>query len=309
MNKKGKIITWSIVLLLIAAVTVIVATQLMNGGAKKLDRTQFQQYVENTQYFKEDGTPNEQDGKIVSIEDGEVLDGYKVKDGKIVTDDEHELVLSVIWKVQTDGYEYSGFVKNSKGSLVRAYFCYGPSPYGMESWDSPTFERWQSWGVSIEQGNPNSGSWVSTAFSVLMIVIMCVVFFLILRSSMGGAGKVMSFAKTKARVSTNIKVRFSDVAGAEEEKVELAEIVEFLKQPKKFSDLGAKIPKGVLLIGPPGTGKTLFAKAVAGEAGVPFFSVSGSDFVEMYVGVGASRVRDLFEMARSEERRVGKECM
>ncbi len=301
MNKKGKIITWSIVLLLIAAVTVIVATQLMNGGAKKLDRTQFQQYVENTQYFKEDGTPNEKDGKIVSIEDGEVLDGYKVKDGKIVTDDEHELVLSVIWKVQTDGYEYSGFVKNSKGSLVRAYFCYGPSPYGMESWDSPTFERWQSWGVSIEQGNPNSGSWVSTAFSVLMIVIMCVVFFLILRSSMGGAGKVMSFAKTKARVSTNIKVRFSDVAGAEEEKVELAEIVEFLKQPKKFSDLGAKIPKGVLLIGPPGTGKTLFAKAVAGEAGVPFFSVSGSDFVEMYVGVGASRVRDLFEMAKKNQ--------
>ncbi len=118
---------------------------------------------------------------------------------------------------------------------------------------------------------------------------------------MGGAGKVMSFAKSKARVSTNIKVRFSDVAGAEEEKVELAEIVEFLRQPKKFSDLGAKIPKGVLLVGPPGTGKTLFAKAVAGEAGVPFFSVSGSDFVEMYVGVGASRVRDLFEMAKKNQ--------
>ena len=118
---------------------------------------------------------------------------------------------------------------------------------------------------------------------------------------MGGAGKVMSFAKTKARVSTNIKVRFADVAGAEEEKVELAEIVEFLRQPKKFSDLGARIPRGVLLVGPPGTGKTLFAKAVAGEAGVPFFSVSGSDFVEMYVGVGASRVRDLFEMAKKNQ--------
>lgn len=102
-------------------------------------------------------------------------------------------------------------------------------------------------------------------------------------------------------MTTNIKVRFDDVAGAEEEKVELAEIVEFLRQPKKFSDLGARIPKGVLLIGPPGTGKTLFAKAVAGEAGVPFFSVSGSDFVEMYVGVGASRVRDLFEMAKKNQ--------
>ncbi|MDE7301264.1 MAG: ATP-dependent zinc metalloprotease FtsH, partial [Clostridia bacterium] len=98
-----------------------------------------------------------------------------------------------------------------------------------------------------------------------------------------------------------IKVRFTDVAGAEEEKLELAEVVEFLKQPKKFADLGARIPKGVLLVGPPGTGKTLFAKAVAGEAGVPFFSVSGSDFVEMYVGVGASRVRDLFEMAKSKQ--------
>ena len=97
------------------------------------------------------------------------------------------------------------------------------------------------------------------------------------------------------------KVRFDDVAGAEEEKVELAEVVEFLRQPKKFSDLGARIPKGVLLVGPPGTGKTLFAKAVAGEAGVPFFSVSGSDFVEMYVGVGASRVRDLFEMAKKNQ--------
>ena len=118
---------------------------------------------------------------------------------------------------------------------------------------------------------------------------------------MGGGGKMMSFAKTKARVTTNIKVRFTDVAGAEEEKVELAEIVEFLRQPKKFSDLGARIPKGVLLVGPPGTGKTLFAKAVAGEAGVPFFSVSGSDFVEMYVGVGASRVRDLFEMAKKNQ--------
>ena len=118
---------------------------------------------------------------------------------------------------------------------------------------------------------------------------------------MGGSGRITSFARSKASVSTNIRVRFTDVAGAEEEKVELAEIVEFLRQPKKFSDLGARIPKGVLLVGPPGTGKTLFAKAVAGEAGVPFFSVSGSDFVEMYVGVGASRVRDLFDMAKKNQ--------
>ena len=298
MSKKGRIISWVIIAAIAVAVIVVVFTQLMKGGAAKLDRTTFQQYVENAQYYTEDG-------KIYSKLDeshGELtLEGYKVKDGAIVTDDEKENPLIVIWKISTNNYEYSGYTKNSKGGLVRSYYCYGPSSYQIQSWDSETFVRWQTLGVVIDQADPNAGSWVSTVFSVLMLVIVCVVFFLIIRSSMGGAGKVMSFAKTKARVSTNIKVRFNDVAGAEEEKVELAEIVEFLRQPKKFSDLGARIPKGVLLVGPPGTGKTLFAKAVAGEAGVPFFSVSGSDFVEMYVGVGASRVRDLFDMAKKNQ--------
>ena len=300
MSKKGRIISWIIIAALVVAVGVIIFTQLMNGGASKIDRTTFQQYVENAQYYVEDG-------KIYSrLDDGEQktevkLEGYKVKDNAIVTDDDKERALTVIWKVSTSGYEYNGYVKRGDG-YTKAFYCYGPSPYGVESWDSETFDRWQfTYGVVIDQANPNAGSWVSTAFSVLMLVVVCVVFFLIIRSSMGGAGKVMSFAKTKARVSTNIKVRFTDVAGAEEEKVELAEIVEFLRQPKKFSDVGARIPKGVLLVGPPGTGKTLFAKAVAGEAGVPFFSVSGSDFVEMYVGVGASRVRDLFEMAKKNQ--------
>lgn len=298
MSKKGRIISWIIILALVVAVVVIIFTQLMNGGAAKIDRTTFQEYVENAQYYVEDG-------KIYSRLDEsktEVkLAGYKVKEGAIVTDDKNESPLIVIWKVSTSDYEYSGYTKSSKG-YTKAYYCYGPSAYGVDSWDSETLNRWQfTYGVVIDQANPNAGSWVSTAFSVLMLIIVCVVFFLIIRSSMGGAGKVMSFAKTKARISTNIKVRFTDVAGAEEEKVELAEIVEFLRQPKKFSDLGARIPKGVLLVGPPGTGKTLFAKAVAGEAGVPFFSVSGSDFVEMYVGVGASRVRDLFDMAKKNQ--------
>ena len=112
----------------------------------------------------------------------------------------------------------------------------------------------------------------------------------------------MNFGKSRARRydEDNIKITFKDVAGADEAKQELEEVVEFLKHPKKYNDLGAKIPKGVLLYGPPGTGKTLLAKAVAGEAGVPFFSISGSDFVEMFVGVGASRVRDLFEQAKKE---------
>ena len=155
--------------------------------------------------------------------------------------------------------------------------------------------------VKISFTDPNAGSFMSYLVPLIGIVLVCVVFWLIIRQTQGGSSKAMSFAKTKARVNANIKVRFSDVAGAEEEKQELAEVVEFLKSPRKFSDLGARIPKGILLVGPPGTGKTLFAKAVAGEANVPFFSISGSDFVEMFVGVGASRVRDLFDAAKKSQ--------
>ena len=146
--------------------------------------------------------------------------------------------------------------------------------------------------------DPNAGSIWSSMLPLVGCVVIAVVFFIIMMNTQGGTKGAMSFAKTNARVTQNLKVRFSDVAGAEEEKAELAEVVDFLKNPKKFSELGARIPKGVLLVGPPGTGKTLFAKAVAGEAGVPFFSISGSDFVEMFVGVGASRVRDLFDNAK-----------
>lgn len=149
--------------------------------------------------------------------------------------------------------------------------------------------------------DPNAGSGWSTLLSFGSIIIVALIFWLIMRQSMTGGMKQQNFGKTKARITTNIKTRFTDVAGAEEEKQELEEVVEFLKNPEKFSNLGAKTPKGVLLVGPPGTGKTLFAKAVAGEAGVPFFSASGSDFVEMFVGVGASRVRDLFEAAKKAQ--------
>ncbi len=302
MSKKGRIITSVIIFVLFAAVLIVLGMQLFNGGAKKIGRTKFRQYVENAQYLDSEGKANvDENGNIVSVIDKNlILEGYIVDANGKITAEEGNPSFIVIWKVATSGYEYTGYTKNEKGAYVKAYYCFGPSAYGGDSWGEP-FTTWESFGVVIESDNPNAGNWVSTAFSVVMLVIVCVVFFLIVRSSMGGAGKVMSFAKTKARVSTNIKVRFTDVAGAEEEKVELAEIVEFLRQPKKFSDLGARIPKGVLLVGPPGTGKTLFAKAVAGEAGVPFFSVSGSDFVEMYVGVGASRVRDLFEMAKKNQ--------
>ena len=141
--------------------------------------------------------------------------------------------------------------------------------------------------------------WVSLIPTILMILVIGLFWFSFMKQQTGGHG-IGSFGKSKARSAADSKnkVTFEDVAGADEEKKELEEVVEFLKNPRKFIDLGARIPKGVLLVGPPGTGKTLLAKAVAGEAGVPFFSISGSDFVEMFVGVGASRVRDLFEQAR-----------
>ncbi|MBO5320975.1 MAG: AAA family ATPase, partial [Clostridia bacterium] len=147
-------------------------------------------------------------------------------------------------------------------------------------------------------------SWITSLLPTLLMVGATVVLLVILMRKMNGAmsaDKTMGFGKSKARrLDSKKKTTFADVAGADEEKEEMAEIVDFLKAPQKFNELGAKIPKGVLLVGPPGTGKTLLARAVAGEAGVPFFSISGSDFVEMFVGVGASRVRDLFNEAKKE---------
>ncbi|UWV48498.1 ATP-dependent zinc metalloprotease FtsH [Acetivibrio thermocellus] len=148
---------------------------------------------------------------------------------------------------------------------------------------------------------PYSPPWWISILPTLVIIVVFVLFWVFfLQQSQGGGSRVMSFGKSRAKMTIDDKrkVTFNDVAGADEEKEELREIVEFLKNSKKFLELGARIPKGVLLVGPPGTGKTLLAKAVSGEAGVPFFSISGSDFVEMFVGVGASRVRDLFEQAK-----------
>lgn len=148
---------------------------------------------------------------------------------------------------------------------------------------------------------PETSAWVSFFTGLVPFIIIFILFFFLLNQAQGGGGgRVMNFGKSKAKLHTDDrkKVRFSDVAGADEEKAELVEVVDFLKDSRKFAEVGARIPKGILLVGPPGTGKTLLARAVAGEAGVPFFSISGSDFVEMFVGVGASRVRDLFENAK-----------
>lgn len=158
--------------------------------------------------------------------------------------------------------------------------------------------------VKIEYIPPSNNSvWVSIIPSLMIIILFLVFIFFFTQQSQGGGSSgrgVMNFGKSKAKMlsADAKKVTFADVAGADEEKAELEEIVDFLKQPSRYIEMGARIPKGVLLVGPPGTGKTLLAKAIAGEAGAPFFSISGSDFVEMFVGVGASRVRDLFEQAK-----------
>lgn len=167
--------------------------------------------------------------------------------------------------------------------------------------DETLIKTLQDNGVEITAAPPEQPAWwMSLLGSAIPIIILVVLFFLIMQQTQGGGGRVMNFGKSRAKLmgEGNVKVSFKDVAGAEEAKQELEEVVEFLKDPGKFTTIGAKIPKGVLLAGPPGTGKTLLAKAVAGEAGVPFFTISGSDFVEMFVGVGASRVRDLFTQAK-----------
>lgn len=167
--------------------------------------------------------------------------------------------------------------------------------------DSKLVEKLESKNVDIKaELPPQPPWWMSILSSLLPMLIIVGLWFMFMNQGGAGGGKVMNFGKSRARRydEEKLQVKFKDVAGVEEAKQELEEVVEFLKHPQKYNELGAKIPKGVLLYGPPGTGKTLLAKAVAGEAGVPFFSISGSDFVEMFVGVGASRVRDLFDQAK-----------
>ncbi len=224
----------------------------------------------------------------------------------------------------TENYVYSdllksmeaGFVKNleisrdtdiSDSGTVKVVFANGKSEImqipSMSSFMDLANKYSALYGFSIQTDpTPKAGFLIQLVSPLLMMLFSVFVLLFIMQKMGGGSGggKILSFGSSKAKAiqSDKNKVTFNDVAGLDEEKVELQELVEFLKSPKKFMDIGARIPKGILLVGPPGTGKTLLAKAVAGEAGVPFFSMSGSDFVEMFVGVGASRVRDLFEQAK-----------
>ena len=231
-------------------------------------------------------------------------------DGKFTHDDVYKNANGIYKVVKTRAFEYAKIsnvvfddyivefdvkMYNASGTLISTMGF--KTVYSRQD-ASEIQEMMSELGISYTYTDPNAGSIWSSLLPIGGCILIAIVFMIIMTQTQGGTKSAMNFAKTNARVNHNLKVRFSDVAGAEEEKAELAEVVDFLKNPKKFSELGARIPKGVLLVGPPGTGKTLFAKAVAGEAGVPFFSISGSDFVEMFVGVGASRVRDLFDVAK-----------
>jgi cell division protease FtsH len=192
-------------------------------------------------------------------------------------------------RVVITGQEITGFTKSNE-----AFHTYAPSQY--DGLVNKLIDR----GGVVQAKEPSASPWASLLYSWAPVLLMVGFWIFFMRQMQSGGNKALSFGKSKAKLSSSSqkKVTFKDVAGVDEAKEELQEIIEFLKEPQKFQKLGGRIPKGVLLMGPPGTGKTLLARAVAGEANVPFFSISGSDFVEMFVGVGASRVRDLFEQGK-----------
>ena len=262
MRRKTKTFWWILLAVALLVVGGVIIYNIINQGTS-LNFTQMKALIENGEYLKANG---EQSEKFVISE--VIFDAYQ-------------------WTAITD-----------KGAK---FYSIGPSMYSADAFAFIEKVVEKNASIKISYTDPNAGSVWSSILPFLGILFVGFLFFMLMRSATSAGNPTMSIDKNKTRVQNNVQVRFSDVAGAEEEKEELQEIVEFLKAPKKFSNLGARIPAGVLLVGPPGTGKTLFAKAVAGEAGVPFFSVSGSDFVEMYVGVGAKRVRELFDMAKRNQ--------
>lgn len=231
-------------------------------------------YISNT---GESSTPLRFDQLVTAIESGNVA----------------ELTL----KYEDQSYLVTGKYKEAPADGSSQTFTSRSSVLSPDQFE----ELRQQYGFTLKyEKMKTAGFWSNFLITIIPFVLIIILFFFLMNQAQGGGGKVMNFGKSRAKLYNEEKKRvtFQDVAGADEEKQELVEVVDFLKDPRKFNMVGARIPKGVLLVGPPGTGKTLLARAVAGEAGVPFFSISGSDFVEMFVGVGASRVRDLFENAK-----------
>ena len=290
MKTKGSKLIWIILAIVVAVVAVFSLTNCLNER-KSVDISEFDAIV--AEMDKTDPAKAE-----FTLAEMSAL-GTKLVDSKIIDALPDEYITVSISNVYFDNYVVEFDLKcvlaENRTRTLEFSSVYSRSASTVANYETVLTEC----GINYSYADPNAGSlWSSIMPMLIGCVVIAIVFIIIMNTTQGGTKGAMSFAKTNARVNKDLRVRFSDVAGAEEEKTELAEVVDFLKNPRKFSELGARIPKGVLLVGPPGTGKTLFAKAVAGEAGVPFFSISGSDFVEMFVGVGASRVRDLFDVAK-----------
>jgi len=247
-------------------------------------------------FWEKAGVVYVNDGSTYNVGDDYQKEGDSNKYKILFVDKVNNFI--IIDNVQIDRYYVNSYTLTGykgKKVVVKSYFNRNDNEWAI-------LNGLARCGVIESASNPSDGNiWTDLAFPILSLGISVFIIIMFVRQARGANSGALDFGKTKAQVITNVKVRFSDVAGAEEEKEELKEVVEFLKSPQKFVALGARTPKGVLLVGNPGTGKTLFAKAVAGEANVPFFSISGSDFVEMFVGVGASRVRDLFNTAKKNQ--------
>ncbi len=237
---------------------------------------------------------------LVGLFEDDLVHSFVVKEGRYIT-------VKALKPIYDEAGDFKGYETNDKGETVYKTITYEFSTnIQVEDINRKALEMYESGSTNLKEYDyeptPQTPWYVLYLPYIITAVVIIALWIFLMRQASGaaGGGKIGSFSKSKAKVVVGDKnaVKFADVAGADEEKAELEEVVEFLKDPEKFVKLGARIPRGVLLVGPPGTGKTLLAKAVAGEAGVPFFSISGSDFVEMYVGVGASRVRDLFDNAR-----------
>ncbi len=292
MEKKKSRFIW-IILLVFAGVIALLSVTNCFSQAKTISVSEFYNIVE----LSGTGEQGKDGGKLTKAEiqtlaDTDIYKYLNKSNAYLALGDTAELKIT---NVLFDNYVISFDIYNESSKF---YFSFVANYSRSADVVVDLEQKLSSAGIKYSYTDPNAGSIWSSLLPIFGSLLIAILFFVFISQSQGGTKGAMNFAKTNARLNHDIKIRFSDVAGAEEEKAELAEIVDFLKRPKKFSELGARIPKGVLLVGPPGTGKTLFAKAVAGEAGVPFFSISGSDFVEMFVGVGASRVRDLFDVAK-----------
>lgn len=268
--QRKKQFPWMSTIIVILIVVLMVALLMPSNQSKKIEETDFQTYL------------NEGQVERVYVYGGTVKGLYTTESGKSTVSVENR-------EKFPNSFDFYFTVSTSGGvDAIRNYVNeYNNAHASEESFVKVTF-------TSEAQGE----SWLSQILPFIYIGLIILMAVLIFRSLGRINGKNMDFGKNKARMESDLKVRFDDVAGCDEEKQEMQEVVEFLRNPKKFTDLGARIPKGVLLVGPPGTGKTLLGKAIAGEAGVPFYSITGSDFVEMFVGVGAARVRDLFDTAK-----------